>query len=251
MPFRAAGRHSAMAPTGCMTGSGAIEVVPLHAQARDGAVTTPTGRPVWQEWTPPVPSMVANVLVAIFFGQFLFSNLRFFLRTGSYVGAGVLIFNTVLVACFLTRRPPTEVTGSIRNWILAPLTAGLPLLLRPVGSAQWPAVVVSTGGQVAGLIIMIASVMALNRSLGIVAANRGIKTRGLYARVRHPLYAGELLFFASFLVSNWSHPNALVVLAIILGQVVRTYQEEALLIQDGRYAAYRSAVPYRIIPRVY
>ncbi len=196
-------------------------------------------------------SLLGNVLVALFYAFFLYSNIQFWLRTGSLVGLGLVIFNTMLVACMLFRRYPKAVTGSLPNWILAPLTQILPLLLRPVGSALWPVLVVSTGGQVAALIIMVATMIALNRSIGIVAANRGVRTGGPYAWVRHPLYAGEIVFFASYLVSNWSYQNALLVSLIILGQVVRSRQEEALLARDGRYASYKATVRYRLIPGVF
>jgi protein-S-isoprenylcysteine O-methyltransferase Ste14 len=207
--------------------------------------------PTRQESSRRFLSLLGNVLVALFYAVFLYSNVQFWLRTGSLVGLGLVIVNTMLVACMLFRRYPMAVTGSVRNWILAPLTQIMPLLLRPVGTALWPVLAVSTGGQVAGLIIMIVAMLSLNRSIGIVAANRGVKTGGPYAWVRHPLYAGEILFFASYLISNWGYQNALLVSLIILGQVVRSRQEEALLARDERYAAYKSTVHYRLIPGVF
>ena len=42
---------------------------------------------------------------------------------------------------------------------------------------------------------MIAALLSLQRSFGIVPANRGIREGGLYRIVRHPLYAAELLVF--------------------------------------------------------
>jgi protein-S-isoprenylcysteine O-methyltransferase Ste14 len=98
---------------------------------------------------------------------------------------------------------------------------------------------------------MIASLMALNRSVGVVAANRGIKTRGPYAWIRHPLYAGEILFDLSFLISNWSYANGVLILAITLAQVVRSLQEERLLLRDKRYVLYHAEVPYRLVPGVF
>ena len=106
-------------------------------------------------------------------------------------------------------------------------------------------------GQLAGLALMIASLIALNRSVGIVAANRGVKTGGPYAWVRHPMYAGEIVFLVSFLLTNWMLLNAAVASAIVVGQLVRLFHEEALLQRDRSYALYQAAVPPRLIPGVF
>jgi len=212
---------------------------------RDGELAARQERSRW------ILSLPGNILIALFYALFLYSATTFWIQTGSILSAGLIFFNTLLVVSLLTRRPPTAVTRSLRNWILAPLTQVVPLLLRPGASASWSLVVAGSAGQVMGLAIMIASLMALNRSIGIVAANRGIKTRGVYAWVRHPLYAGEILFFASFLISNWSSTNAVLVSLLILAQVIRSYQEEALLVGDERYAPYRIAVAYRLIPGLF
>lgn len=218
----------------------------------DSSATTGNDRLlVQQQRSIRIRHMLVNVFVSLFYGFFLYSAAKFWLKTGSPVGIGLVAFNTLAVACLLTRRNASMVTQSFRNWILASLTQIAPLLLRPVGSSSGTLVLVSTAGQVVALTIMIASLMVLNRSVGIVAANRGIKTRGPYAWIRHPLYAGEILFDFSFLLSNWSYPNGLLIFALTLAQVVRSLQEEALLVRDERYVLYRAAVPYRLVPGIF
>jgi len=198
-----------------------------------------------------VRPMLVNVVVSLFYGFFLYTSVRYWLKTGSLVGIGLVAFNTLVVSCLLTRKNASAVTESVQNWILASLTQVAPLLLRPVGSSVPTLAFISSAGQVAGLAFMIASLMALNRSVGVVAANRGIKTRGPYAWIRHPLYAGEILFDLSFLISNWSYANGVLILAITLAQVVRSLQEERLLLRDERYVFYRAAVPYRLVPGIF
>jgi len=193
---------------------------------------------------------LGNILIAVFYTLFLRSAITFWVETGSLVGLGLVLFNSLIVTCLLARRRAVAVTGSVTNWILAMLVQLIPLLLRPTGSTSEQLVVVSAGGQLAGLAIMVASLLVLNRSFGILAANRGITTRGLYALVRHPLYTGEMVFFISFLTANWSFQNAYLVSALILIQVVRSFQEETLLLQDQHYAKYRAVVAYRFIPRI-
>ncbi|MGE5848526.1 MAG: methyltransferase family protein [Candidatus Methylomirabilota bacterium] len=197
-----------------------------------------------------VLSPLGNVLIALFYSLFLRSAIAFWVETGSVVGLGLVLFNSLIVTCLLVRRRAVAVTGSVTNWILAMLVQLIPLLLRPIGSASELLAVVSAGGQLAGLAIMVASLLVLNRSFGILAANRGITSRGLYALVRHPLYTGEMVFFISFLTANWSFQNAYLVGVLILIQVVRSFQEEMFLLRDQHYAKYRAAVAYRFIPRI-
>lgn len=198
-----------------------------------------------------IESILANVLVSSFYSFFLHSSIKYWLKTGSPVGVGLIVFNTLSVACLLTRRNASMVTPSIQNWILASLTQVAPLLLRPVGSSSATLVLFSSAGQILALMVMVASLIVLNRSIGIVAANRGIKTRGPYAWIRHPLYAGEILFNISFLISSWSYLNGLLIFAGTLAQVVRSLQEEALLVCDERYVLYRAAVPCRLVPGIF
>ncbi len=210
------------------------------------------GRSVFQQGRSiRIESILVNVLVSLFYGFFLYSSVKFWLKTGSPVGMGLVVFNTLSVTCLLIRRNASIVTTSIANWILASLTLVAPLLLRPVGSSSGTAVLVSSAGQVLALMVMVASLIVLNRSIGIVAANRGIKTRGPYAWIRHPLYAGEILFDLSFLLSNWSYRNGLLIFALTLAQVVRSLHEERLLVRDKRYEVYRAAVPYRLVPWIF
>ncbi len=222
----------------------AIVVKAQRAIAVDGSVVR-RGKSI------RIDSIVGNILVSSFYGCFLSSSVTFWLKTGSPVGVGLIVFNTLSVACLLIRRNASMVTPSIPNWILASLTQVAPLLLRPVGSSSETLFLVSSAGQILALVVMVASLVVLNRSIGIVAANRGIKTRGPYARIRHPLYAGEILFDLSFLLSNWSYLNGLLIFVVIFAQVVRSLQEERLLLMDERYVVYRAAVPYRLVPWVF
>jgi protein-S-isoprenylcysteine O-methyltransferase Ste14 len=239
------------AETSSSGGIGATGLYGVHPAMRP--LSTGDDRPVvgQQDRAARTRSIGLNILVSSFYAIFLYSSVKFWLSTGSLVGSGLVVFNTSVVLFLLTRKRQAIVTASVWNWILAPAAAVLPLLLRPVEYASLASVVVTSVGQVIGLIIMVASIAALNRSLGIVAANRGIKTGGPYAWVRHPLYAGEIVFLLSFLVSHWNCLNVLIVCAIVLFQVIRSQHEEAVLLLDERYVRYRTAVRYRLLPGVF
>jgi protein-S-isoprenylcysteine O-methyltransferase Ste14 len=93
--------------------------------------------------------------------------------------------------------------------------------------------------------------LSLNRSFGMVPANRGVVTSGLYGLVRHPVYASYLLGHIAFLLANPTLWNASLY-AVALGlQLARMQAEERLLRRDPVYAAYAQSVRYRLVPGLY
>lgn len=84
-----------------------------------------------------------------------------------------------------------------------------------------------------------------------VQKSRGhfVVTRGPYAHIRHPMYAGALLFIAGvpLLLGSWRGLAAGVVLLLIIA--LRAVFEEATLAAelDG-YADYAARVRYRLVP---
>ena len=108
--------------------------------------------------------------------------------------------------------------------------------------------VLATSVQVVGLVAWAVALLALGRSLGIAPADRGLKSRGAYALIRHPVYASELVFWIGFALSS---PTALT--ALVLGtwwclQVVRILHEERLI--EG-YEAYKRRVRWRVLPGIW
>ena len=93
--------------------------------------------------------------------------------------------------------------------------------------------------------------LSLNRSFGIVAANRGVKTGGPYAYVRHPMYLGYFLSQAAILIMNFSAWNILVLSIWATSQVLRIHAEERVLLRDPSYSAHATRVPYRLVPWIY
>jgi protein-S-isoprenylcysteine O-methyltransferase Ste14 len=188
---------------------------------------------------------------AAVFSVFLSAAISAWMKTGSPLKFGVIVVNVTFVVLLLVRARPAAVSHSWRNWILAPLATCAPLFLRPA-PADWALLTwMSAALQAIGLAIVFLALLSLGRSFGIVAANRGVRRHGLYAWVRHPLYAGEIVCVLGILLAHWTLRSAALVLAFVLAQVLRSYQEERLLIQDQGYAAYRIAVPYRLIPGIY
>jgi protein-S-isoprenylcysteine O-methyltransferase Ste14 len=87
-----------------------------------------------------------------------------------------------------------------------------------------------------------------------IQKERGHKvvTTGPYAYVRHPMYAGALLFIlgAPLLLGSWWGLLAGVLIVILIG--VRAVLEERMLKTELEgYADYAERVRYRLVPRVW
>ncbi len=149
---------------------------------------------------------------------------------------------------FLTRRAPQAVSQRIGSWLAAFGGTFGGLLLRPGGAHPSWGVHTGFGLQLAGLIIAITSLAALGRSFGLTAADRGLKTRGPYAVVRHPIYASYLLIQSGYVLQSLSLPNIAVVAFTTACNIGRALAEEQLLAQSPAYQVYRQRVRWRLSP---
>jgi protein-S-isoprenylcysteine O-methyltransferase Ste14 len=104
--------------------------------------------------------------------------------------------------------------------------------------------------QLVAIVAIVASLLSLRRSFGIVPAHRGIRTGGLYNIVRHPLYASELVWMLGFVIANPSGWNIGLWLCDCVFQFSRACAEERFLSVDPIYSRYRARVKYRLIPFV-
>jgi protein-S-isoprenylcysteine O-methyltransferase Ste14 len=188
---------------------------------------------------------LAGATVAALFAQ---ASLRFYLDTHRLIGGLFVIEQTCFAVMFLLRRPAEAVSWQPGTWLLAFGGTFGGLLLRPSGAhLPWG---VQSGFllQLVGLLIAITSLLALGRSFGFVAADRGLKTRGTYAVVRHPIYASYLLIQAGYVLQSLSLRNALVFTLATACNIGRALAEEKLLARSPAYRSYQKQVRWRLIP---
>jgi protein-S-isoprenylcysteine O-methyltransferase Ste14 len=77
-------------------------------------------------------------------------------------------------------------------------------------------------------------------------------TTGPYSVVRHPFYAGSVLFYLATPIALGSYWAALCAVPIVVALVGRIRGEEAILLRDlDGYADYVRKVRYRLVPRVW
>jgi protein-S-isoprenylcysteine O-methyltransferase Ste14 len=196
-----------------------------------------------------VGSLLSRALLVLLFGAFAWANLSHWRSTGEPSGLGIMLLEGWVALMFLVRRPATEVSFSRLAWIAAPIGTFAMLLGRPAEGGLSPLLCELV--QLAGVGFALVSLTALGRSFGLVAANRGVKTRGPYGLVRHPAYAGYLITYVGFVAENPSLRNLALLLVGTTFQLVRIREEEQLLSRDSSYARYRERVRYRLIPLVY
>src|SRR5262249_35493648 len=122
------------------------------------------------------------------------------LAASTNVQAALLVVSESLaVFLMLTRRFATTVSRRPLDWVLSLMAVTAPLLVVPVASSTFVPSQIASALMIAGMIIQISAKAVLWRSFGLVPANRGIKTKGPYRFVRHPMYAGYTLTHIGFL----------------------------------------------------
>ncbi len=135
---------------------------------------------------------MANAVPAAYFAVGAYARfLRFYEEENKWNPGHILLaFQLSLVICFfilfMVRRVPGSVSWNPWDVTVSLLGTFAPFLfqleVRP--NPYWQAY----GVQGVGSILTIMAVITLGRSIGILPANRGIKTKGLYGLVRHPMY---------------------------------------------------------------
>lgn len=163
----------------------------------------------------------------------------------------VLIGEALVLVFAMIRDKTEDISSRSQDWFLALTATCLPLLVAPDygGPPQFPVLFMIS--MVFALGFQVCAKLALGRSFGLVAANRGLKLDGPYRWVRHPIYAGYLLMHITYLLGHPTLRNLLVYLCFYALQLPRIAAEERWLMQNQQYREYSERVKYRLIPWVY
>lgn len=198
---------------------------------------------------------IEKVLLLTLYGFFVARVLSFVHPESFYfdlaVNLPVLVGEALVLVFTLIRKKTEDISSRPQDWFLALAATCLPLLVAPdpSGTPQFPALFFC--GMMLALGFQIYAKIALGRSFGLVAANRGLKLLGPYRLVRHPIYAGYLILHVTYLLGNPTWRNLLIYLFFYALQLLRIAAEERLLSQNPEYREYCRAVKYRLIPWVY
>jgi protein-S-isoprenylcysteine O-methyltransferase Ste14 len=194
--------------------------------------------------------VVTDVVVVVLFSLLIANSLTRFIVTRDPSLLGAIAVNAIITILFVSRREAGNLASRPSIWLLSITGTVAPLLMRPNGVA--PSLLAGGGAflQAVGLLFIVAALLSLRRSFGIVPANRGVQTGGLYRFVRHPLYGAEILCFIGFVCvhpSGWNIGLFAVELAV---QWMRAAREEELLSNDPAYKTYLTQVRFRLLPGV-
>jgi protein-S-isoprenylcysteine O-methyltransferase Ste14 len=195
-----------------------------------------------------VREIVFTILLAAFFARLAYNFLLDFEETGRLSSLFYVLFEFVVIIMAFSRRMPTAISWHPLDWALALLATVLPLWLVAAASQNdwfWFSV------QCVGQAISTIGMFSLNRSLGVVPANRGVKTQGMYRFVRHPIYCGYSIIDIAMLAQNFCAWNICIAGAHLITQTWRILREERFLLQDPAYAEYASRVRWRMFPAIW
>jgi protein-S-isoprenylcysteine O-methyltransferase Ste14 len=220
-----------------------------------GSAALPLGRRVGAPAPSPsgerVVTITANLIGAAGAGYFAYVTLQAYLQTHRLIGIAFFAEQMVVVVAYLVRHRARIVTHRWGDWFLAFGGTFVPVLLRPNGAhLQWG---LHTGlaFQLLGLAISMLSFLALGRSFGFAAADRGLVRRGPYSLVRHPIYASYVLLQGGYLLQSISVRNAIVVVVATAFNVGRVVAEERVLATNPEHAAYCEKVRWRMLPGIW
>jgi protein-S-isoprenylcysteine O-methyltransferase Ste14 len=169
---------------------------------------------------------------------------------GTVLNLSILTTEGLVTVLILARRRALDMSVRPLDWVIALVGVCAPMLVLPAGPAVAPPIL-NTGLALWGLLFSFWGQLALWRSFGLVAANRGVVRHGPYAFVRHPIYSGYLFTYVGFALAHFSARNVAVELCAIVIMIVRIMAEERVLSADPAYAEFMARVRFRLIPGLF
>ena len=155
-----------------------------------------------------------------------------FWQTGRLTGLLLLGSEALVVVLTIFRRAPAIVDRSVRARVLTTLSLLGPLLLRPAAVVPIAPEVLTVALSALGFLVVIAGKISLGRSFGLIPANRGIVSTGLYRLVRHPIYLGYLITHVAFIAANPTVWNIALLVTADIALLARAVCEERTLARD-------------------
>ena len=233
--------------------SAALTASPAFATARTMDLVVGAGRTVPAGVSVRVDpgDLGARMIVVALFSLMAMRIGADFLQTGRFTGLLLLASETLVVVFTVFRRSAAAVDRSLRARILTTMSMLGPPLVRPAVVAALLPGFVTVAMSACGLLIVIGGKLSLGRSFGLMPANRGIVSTGLYRIVRHPIYMGYLLSHVAFVAANPTLWNVALLVTADIALLARAVCEEATLARDQDYRTYQQLVRWRVLPGVF
>jgi len=194
-----------------------------------------------------------NITVASVWGYYAYEGIMNLSTTAYFVlNIALLLRNTGLTLLFLLRRPSELTSKKFVDWLVAIAGTFVTYLYVSRGTKPFFPSLAPTAYvvMVAAAFLSAIAVVNLGRSFGIVPSNRGIKTKGFYAVVRHPIYSLYMLHDIGWNLNCFSAHNVCVFFLYCLLTYGRARCEERILRQDPAYQEYASKTRYMFLPGI-
>ncbi len=213
-------------------------------------------KPAEEQITPPGSKLerllarlaVDKLIALIAVLPFLYLIWQDVLRVPIQFEALLIIINlAVFSATMLLRQAPKRVTLNPLYWLLALAVTYWPFLMNGFyepGIRIMPELI-TLFMVIIGLVVTILARLSLGRNIGLVPAERRIVCNGLYAYIRHPIYAGMALSILGWTLADFSFPNMVLNLSWVGLMAVLALAEECFLRQSEAYRAYLGKVSWR------
>jgi len=193
---------------------------------------------------------LGNLLVA---ASFLIAGIPNAMHFGRSPADAIWTIGAVLMgAMSLVRIAPKAARIDLRAFLstIFPVFL-LPCLLRADGASSGLLAWTGVSLELFGVALSQVSRVYMGRHFGILPGNRGIVSKGPFALMRHPIYAGWFLLTLGYLASYPSWMNCLIALVTLPFMMWRIRLEEELLEADPEYRRYCRMVPFRLLPGIY
>jgi protein-S-isoprenylcysteine O-methyltransferase Ste14 len=174
-----------------------------------------------------------------------------FLQTGRFTGLLLVASEALVVILTVFRRPTGIVDRSARARSLMILSVMGPLIVAPTTGGALMAEAITVMISVCGIVVCIGGKVSLGRSFGLMPANRGVVSTGLYRLVRHPIYMGYLITHAAFVIANPTIWNLVALVGADAALMARAVCEERTLALDPAYRGYQEHVRWRVLPGIF
>ena len=195
-----------------------------------------------------------NILIALAWSRFAYINIQEFIWTGDPLFLLITLAQAEFALLILIRSDANSSTKNPLDYILA-FCGTFAVFLYSPHSHEIPYLpgyyLVGSLLVYAGLMFEIFGFLSLNTSAGIVPSNRGVKTSGIYAYIRHPIYLGSMFLFLGYFVLNPLQWNMVILIWAAIFQILRIQREESLLMEDEHYKKYSSEVRWKLLPGIY
>ena len=194
---------------------------------------------------------IEKYAMATLFAFFAYRMIQAYLDTGSAVPLIYMTDQLVVLFFILIRRSTKDLSLRVDDWLVGLAGTLFPILISPPSSTPIAPPVVLLTLVVLGFAIHLSAKLALRRSFGIIAANRGVKVSGPYKLVRHPMYLGYIVSQLGILLAGPTLLNIVLIGTCWILFVLRIIAEERVLMRDDAYRDFASRTRHRLVPGVY